>query len=130
MKEKNLQSGILYPATLVQIWQRNQKLSRQAKVKRIQQYQTSFTTDAKQTSLGRKLKTRKRPTKNKPKTTKKMLIGSNISIITLTVNELSAPTKRHRLAGQMKTYTYIHLHLARHSAWPNPCQIVCNYLYC
>ena len=36
--------------------------------------------------------------KNKPKTIKKMLIGTYISIITLNVNGLNAPTKRHRLA--------------------------------
>ena len=36
--------------------------------------------------------------KNKPKTTKKMVIGTYISIITLNVNGLNAPTKRHRLA--------------------------------
>ena len=36
--------------------------------------------------------------KNKPKTIKKMVRGTYISIITLNVNELNAPTKRHRLA--------------------------------
>ena len=92
------------------------KASSQAKVKRIQHYQTSFTTNAKGTSLGRKHKRRKRATQNKFKTIKKTVIGSYISIITLSLNGLSAPTKRHRLAGQMKTYTYINLHLARHSA--------------
>ena len=35
---------------------------------------------------------------NKPKTIKKMVIGTNLSIITLNVNGLNAPTKRHRLA--------------------------------
>ena len=35
---------------------------------------------------------------NKPKTIKKMVIGTYISIITLTVNGLNAPSKRHRLA--------------------------------
>ena len=35
---------------------------------------------------------------NKPQTIKKMAIGTYISIITLNVNGLSAPTKRHRLA--------------------------------
>ena len=35
---------------------------------------------------------------NKPKTIKKMVIGTYISIITLKVNGLNAPTKRHRLA--------------------------------
>ena len=33
-----------------------------------------------------------------PQTIKKMAIGTYISIITLNVNELNAPTKRHRLA--------------------------------
>ena len=36
--------------------------------------------------------------KNKPKTIKKMVIGKYISIITLHVNGLNAPTKRHKLA--------------------------------
>ena len=42
-------------------------------------------------SLGRKHKRRKRPTENKPKTIKKMVIESYISIITLNVNGLNAP---------------------------------------
>ena len=41
---------------------------------------------------------KKRTCKNKPKTIKKMVIGTYISIITLNVNGLNAPTKRHRLA--------------------------------
>ena len=36
--------------------------------------------------------------KNKPVTIKKMVIGTYISIITLNVNGLNAPNKRHRLA--------------------------------
>ena len=35
--------------------------------------------------------------KNKSKTVKEMPIGTYISIITLNVNNLNAPTKRHRL---------------------------------
>ena len=35
--------------------------------------------------------------KNKSKTVKEMPIGTYISIITLNVNDLNAPTKRHRL---------------------------------
>ena len=35
---------------------------------------------------------------NQPQTIKKMAIGTYISIITLNVNRLNAPTKRHRLA--------------------------------
>ena len=83
---------------LIQIRWRNQKLYRQAKVKRIQHHQTSFTTNAQGTSLGRKQKTYK----NKPQTIKKMVIGTYISIITLNVNGLNAPTKRHRLAEWMQ----------------------------
>ena len=40
---------------------------------------------------------KKRTYKNKPKTIKKMVIETYISIITLNVNGLNAPTKRHRL---------------------------------
>ena len=43
--------------------------------------------------MGRKHKRRKTPTKNKPKTIKKTLIGSHILIITLNVSGLNAPTK-------------------------------------
>ena len=49
-------------------------------------------------SLGRKHKRKKRLTQNKPQTIKKMVIGLYILIITLTVNGLNAPAKRHRLA--------------------------------
>ena len=43
--------------------------------------------------MGRKHKRRKTPTKNKPKTIKKTLIGSHILIITLNISGLNAPTK-------------------------------------
>ena len=45
--------------------------------------------------------------KNKPKTIKKMIIGTYISIITLNVNGLSAPNKRHRLAEWIQKHPYI-----------------------
>ena len=92
------------------------KASSQAKVKRIQHHQTSFTTNAKGNSLGRKHKRKKRATQNKSKTIKKTVIGSHISTITLSVNGLSAPTKRHRLAGQMKICMYMNLQLPHHCA--------------
>ena len=66
---------------------------RKAKVKRIQHHQSNFTTNTKGTSLGRKQKRRKIPTENKSKTIKKMVTGLYISIITLNVNGLNAPTK-------------------------------------
>ena len=40
----------------------------------------------------------KRNYKNKPKIIKKMAVGRYISIITLNVDRLTAPIKRHRLA--------------------------------
>ena len=51
LKGKKSTTKITVPGKdLIQNWWRNKKLSRQAKVKRIQQHQTSFTTDAKGTS--------------------------------------------------------------------------------
>ena len=41
---------------------------------------------------------KKKDLQNQSQTIKKMAIGTYISIITLNVNGLSAPTKRHRLA--------------------------------
>ena len=41
---------------------------------------------------------RKKDLQNQPQTLKKITIGTYISIITLNVNGLNAPTKRHRLA--------------------------------
>ena len=64
-------------------------LSRQTKVKRIQHHQTSFTTNAKGTSLEKKHKRRKRATENKVKIIKKMVKGSYISITNLNVNGLN-----------------------------------------
>ena len=40
---------------------------------------------------------KKNDLQNQPQTIKKMAIGTFISIITLNVNELNAPTKRQRL---------------------------------
>ena len=81
---------------LIQIRWKNQKLYRQAKAKRIQHHQTSSTTNAKGASLSGKQE-KKRTYENKPQTIKKEVIGTYISITTLNVNGLNAPTKRHRL---------------------------------
>ena len=116
MKGKTLQPRILYPTRLLFRFDGEIKsFPRQAEVKRIQHHQTSFTTNAKRTFLGRKHKRRKRSTVNKLKIIKKMVIGSYISIIALNVNGLNAPTKRHRLAEQMKTCPCMHFHLPHHS---------------
>ena len=71
------------------------KFHRQAKSKRIQHHQTSFTTNAKGISLGGKHKT----PQNKSKTSKKILIKTYIWIISLNVNGLNSLTGRH--TGQM-----------------------------
>ena len=72
---------IILPSNdLIQNWWRNKKLLRQAKVKRIQHHQTSFTTNIKQTYIVRKYKRRKRSTKNKHQTIKKMAIGIYVCV--------------------------------------------------
>ena len=47
---------------------------------------------------GQEIQKKKKDLQNQPQTIKKMAIGIYISIITLNVNGLNAPTKRHRLA--------------------------------
>ena len=46
--------------------------------------------------------------KNKHKTIKKMIIGTYISIITLNVNGLNDPTKRHRLTERVQNKIHIY----------------------
>ena len=124
--EEPTTKNILPSKTLIRIWWRNQKFYRQAKGKRTQHHQTSFTTDTKGTSLGKKHKTRERPTKIKPKPIKKMVIGSYILIITFNVNGLNALTKRYRLVGWMKTCAYICALPLTRSLYLTP-QVVWNY---
>ena len=46
--------------------------------------------------------------KNKPQTMNKTVVGLYMSIITLNLNGLNAPTKRHRLGGcKNKTHIYV-----------------------
>ena len=105
---------------LLQIWWRNQSFPNRQKLKELKHHPTSFTTNAKGTSPGRKHNRRKRSTENKPKTTEKQVTGEYISIITLNVIGLNTPNKKHRLAGQMKTCAaYMHFHLPHHSVWPS-----------
>ena len=56
----------------------------------------SFTTNVKWTYIVKKYK--RKDLQNQPQTIKKMAIGKHISVITLNVNGLNVPTKRHRLA--------------------------------
>ena len=77
MKGKNLQPRLLYPAWISFRFEGEIKpfyktcKDRQANAKRIQHDQTSFTTNAKRTCLGRKHKRRKRPTITNPKQLRK-----------------------------------------------------------
>ena len=41
---------------------------------------------------------------------KQLVTGSHIVIITLNINGLNAPTKKHRLAKWMKTCACVHFH--------------------
>ena len=70
MKGKNLQPRLLYPAR-VSFRFNGEIKTLQAKAKRIQHHQTSFTANAKGTSLGEKHKRRKRPTITNPKQSRK-----------------------------------------------------------
>ena len=72
-------------------------LFRQEKVKGIQYHQTSFTTNVKGAYIVKKYKRRKKMYKINPKQLKKWQ-QEYISVITLNVNGLNAPTKRHRMA--------------------------------
>ena len=94
IKEKKLQQRILLPAKFSFRFDGEiRSFTDKQKLKRIQHHQASFTTNTKGTSLGRKHKRRERSPQNKPKTIKKMVIGSYISIITLNVNGLNAGAK-------------------------------------
>ena len=84
MKGKNLQLRLLYLTMIsFKIDGEIKSFFRQAKVKRIQYHQTSFTTNTKGTSLGKKHKRReqkrmgkkKTTYKNKPQTIKTMALG-------------------------------------------------------
>ena len=51
---------------------------------------------------------KKKDLQNQHQTTQEMAIGTYISIITLNVNGLNAPTKRHRLAECIQNKTHIY----------------------
>ena len=67
LKGKKSTTKITVPSKdLIQNWLRNKKLFRQAKTKRIQYHQASFTTNVKGTYIVKKYKRRKRSTKSTP----------------------------------------------------------------
>ena len=122
MKGKNLQPRILYPARFsfrfdgeIKSFPDKQKLREFSTTKLALQQILKELLQSENTRKGKDLQ------KNKPKTITKTVIGSYILIITLNVNGLNAPTKRHRLSGWMKTCAYMHFHLHHSARHPPNC---------
>ena len=96
LKGKNLQPRSQYPARIsFKIDGELKNFSDKQKLREFSATKPALT-NVKGTYIVRKYKRRKRSTKSTP--IKKMALGTYISIITLNVNGLNAPTKRHRLA--------------------------------
>ena len=95
---KNLQPRLLYPARIsfrfdgdIKTFTDKQKLREFSTTKpALQQMLKNFSRQETQE--------KEKTYKNKPPKIKKMVMGTYISKITLNVNGLNAPTKRHRLA--------------------------------
>ena len=99
LKGKNLQPRLLYPERIsFKTDGEIKKLFCQPNIRVIQYHQTSFTTNVKGTYIVMIYKRSKKDLQNQPQTVKKMAIGTYISIVSLNVNELNAPTNRQRLA--------------------------------
>ena len=101
MKGKSLQPRLFYPARIS--FRFDGEIKTFTGKQKLREFSTTKPAFAKGTSLGRKHKRKKRPTIKEPKTIKKVVIGTYIFVITLNVNGLNAPTKRHRLAEWIKT---------------------------
>ena len=95
---KNLQPRLQYPARIsfkiegeIKSFSDKQKLRELTNTKpALQQMLREF--------YSQEIQEKRKDLQNQPQTIKKMSIGTYISIITLSVNGLNAPTKRHRLA--------------------------------
>ena len=79
----------------------NKELPRQKKSKRIHLHQTSSARDAKGTALRKR---RKRERKREEHMYKKMAMNNYLSIISLNINGLNAPIKRHRTAEWIRKH--------------------------
>ena len=110
MTVKNLQPRILYPAILSFRFDKEIKsFPDKHKLREFSTTKPVLQQILKGISLGRKHKRRKRPTENQSNTIKKTVIGSYISIITLNVNGLNAPTKRHRLTEWIQKQSLVYM---------------------
>ena len=102
MKGKNLQPRLLYPARIS--FRFDREIITFTGKQKLREFST--TKPALQQILKELLQagnTEKEKTyNNKPKKIKKTVVGIYISIITVNVNGLNAPTKRHRLGEWMQ----------------------------
>ena len=98
MKGKNLQPRLLYQARIS--FRFNGEIKTFTDKQKLREFRT--TKPALQQMLKelsrQKTQEKEKTYNNKPKTIRKMITGTYISITTLNVNGLNAPTKRHRLA--------------------------------
>ena len=123
MKGKNLQPRILYPARLS--FRFNGEINCFTDKQKLREFSTpkpalqQMLKELLQTGNTKEEKDLQKITQNK-----KTVIGLYISIITLNINRLNAPTKRHRPAGWMKTRACMHFHITLFDPLP---QAVCNY---
>ena len=97
MKGKKLQPGLLYPARIS--FRFDGEIKSFTDKQKLREFSTTKPALQEMLKELSKWETKEnyRTCKNKPKTTKKMVIGTYILIITLNLNGLNAPTKRHRL---------------------------------
>ena len=102
-----MQPRLLYPERIsFKIDGETKSFSNKQKLREFYTTKTSFTTNVKEMYIFQKYKRRK-DLQNQPQTVTQMAIGTYISIITLNVNGLNAPTKRHRLAEWIQNKTHI-----------------------
>ena len=97
MKRPSTSNNLVYIHIAISKPYGNHKLKNRYIYKR-KSIQTQYSRYSSNRKREQKRKERKKTYKNKPKTFKKMQIGSYISILTLNENEWNAPIKRHRLA--------------------------------
>ena len=97
LKGKNLQPRLLYPARI------SFKIDGEIKIcsdkQKLRQFSTTKAALQQMLDLySQEIQKKKKDLQNQPQSIMKMILGTYISIITLNINGLNAPTKRHRQA--------------------------------
>ena len=104
LKGKNVQPRLLYPARIsFRIDGEIKSFSEQQKLREFSTSKPALQQMLKGLIYSQEISEKKKIYKIKHQKIKKMAIGTYISIITLNVNGLNAPTKRHRLADRKST---------------------------